>query len=156
MATCAGAARGQDAVKPTPIVAAFIMSWEMQNDACQRGDQHACRFRDAELLSIESQGWCLSDGKTWQPAPCKSATPADANQAVIFVNKVLTDSCTDSITEACKIRDEAVSVEHFEHLEEFLMAFTLETDRRLRDRMAITTLVPIPNQRRLQSTKSET
>jgi hypothetical protein len=63
----------QEPVKPTQTIAAYIMSWEMQNDACQGGDQQACRYRDATLLAIESQGWCLSDTKKWQPAPCNRA-----------------------------------------------------------------------------------
>jgi hypothetical protein len=74
-AACNASAQAQETVKPTQIVAAYIMSWEMQNDACQRGDQRSCRFRDAELLAIESQGWCLSDAQKWQPAPCKPAHP---------------------------------------------------------------------------------
>jgi hypothetical protein len=49
------------------------MTWEMQNSACLGGDQQACRIRDAELLVIESQGWCLTATKKWQPAPCKLA-----------------------------------------------------------------------------------
>jgi hypothetical protein len=123
-----GAAWGQDANKPdankpTPIVASLIMSWEMQNDACQGGDQQACRFRDAELLSIESQGWCLSGAKKWQPAPCK---PADTNPGTVFIKKLLTDSCTKGVTEACEIRDENDSVEHFERLEEFLDDYCAE------------------------------
>ena len=73
----AGAAQAQEPVKPTPTVAAYIMSWEMQNDACKGGDQQACRFRDTILLEIESQGWCLSDTQKWQPAPCKSAPLSD-------------------------------------------------------------------------------
>jgi hypothetical protein len=73
----AGIAQAQESVKPTQTVAAYIMSWEMQNDACKGGDQQACRFRDAILLEIESQGWCLSDTQKWQPAPCDPTPLSD-------------------------------------------------------------------------------
>jgi hypothetical protein len=71
-----GIAQAQEPIKPTPTVATGIMTWEMQNDACEKGDLQACRFRDAELLEIESQGWCLTDSKKWQPSPCKSEPAA--------------------------------------------------------------------------------
>jgi hypothetical protein len=72
-----GSAHAQEPVKPTPTVAAEIMSWEMENDACQGGDHQACRYRDADLLAIQAAGWCLSDDQKWQPAPCKSAPLSD-------------------------------------------------------------------------------
>jgi hypothetical protein len=71
-----GVAQAQQPGKPTPTVAAEILSWEMQNAACHGGDQQACRYRDAVLLAIQSQGWCLSDAQKWQPAPCKSEPAA--------------------------------------------------------------------------------
>jgi hypothetical protein len=112
----AGLAQAQEPVKPTPTVASYIMSWEMQNDACKGGDQQACRFRDAELLAIESQGWCLSDTQQWQPSPCRP----DADSAQLFIENHLQHACLMQVTTACEILKEKPGIDHAEHVEEFL------------------------------------
>jgi hypothetical protein len=92
----------------------------MQNDACTGGDQQACRFRDAQLLTIESQGWCLSDAKKWQPAPCKPTAQVAEEDPKVFVDRRLKEACENGLEIACNVLKEKPSSEHAMNVEEFM------------------------------------